>query len=59
MNEELNNMLNAVGAIAELLHAHYDAFIKAGFDEKQAMDLTLPLSVMIFSNSYMPSKENE
>lgn len=59
MNEELNNMLTAVGAIAELLHAHYDAFVKAGFNEKQAMDLTVPLAVMIFNNSYVPEKGDE
>lgn len=57
MNEELSNMLAAIGSMAELLYAHYDAFIKAGFDEKQAMELTLPMATLIYMQTTANKEE--
>lgn len=39
MNEDVKALLNTVGALSELIWAHYQALIKAGFDEDQALYL--------------------
>lgn len=39
MNENINNIINSFGAIAELTKIEYDAFINAGFDSYQALYL--------------------
>ena len=40
MNEKIQELLNAVGAMAEMCKASYDSFIAAGFASPQAMMLT-------------------
>lgn len=40
MKEEVSNLLNAVGAMSEVLRVFYDNLIKQGFSEKEALYLT-------------------
>jgi len=40
-NEELTNLLNSIGAIAEMLKIMYDRLLDQGFDDFQAMRLTI------------------
>lgn len=40
MNEKIQELLNAVGAMAEVCEASYDSFIAAGFEPLQAIMLT-------------------
>ena len=37
MSEEMKELMNAIGALAELLHIAYQRFIGVGFREEQAM----------------------
>lgn len=40
MNEKIQELLNAVGAMAEVCKASYDSFVGAGFTPLQALQLT-------------------
>lgn len=40
MKEDISNLLNAVGAMSELLKVFYDNLIKQGFSQKEALYLT-------------------
>lgn len=40
MNEKIQELLTAVGAMAEVCKAAYDRFVGAGFTPLQAMQLT-------------------
>jgi len=55
MNEQLKALLTGLGAMAELSKAAYDAFVKAGFKEEQA----LFLSAELMKTSLMLSKDKD
>ena len=40
MNEKIRQLLDAVGAMAEMCKASYDSFVDAGFTPVQALALT-------------------
>ena len=40
MDEQIKGLIESIGAVAEVLSIAYTAFIKAGFDSQQAMQLT-------------------
>lgn len=40
MNEGLRALINGAGVLAEISKVQYDAFVKTGFSESQAMYLT-------------------
>lgn len=40
MNEKIRQLLDAVGAMAEMCRASYDSFVDAGFTPVQALALT-------------------
>ena len=40
MDEQIKRLIESIGAVAEVLSIAYAAFIKAGFDPQQAMQLT-------------------
>lgn len=39
MNEDLRNLMNAVGALSELAKMHYDSLMAVGFNDQQALYL--------------------
>ena len=55
MNEQLKALLTGLGAMAELSKAAYDAFVKAGFKEDQALFLAAEL----MKTSLMLSKDKD
>ena len=40
MDEQIKELIESIGAVAEVLSIAYAAFIKAGFNPHQAMQLT-------------------
>ena len=40
MIDELNDLVKAIGSMAELSFIHYSRFLGAGFSAEQALDLT-------------------
>ena len=48
MDDKINALINSAGAIAELTKIHYDAYLKAGFDETQALCLASRLMEIAF-----------
>lgn len=45
----VNNLINAVGSVAELCRVFYDACIKQGFTQNQAIELTKQIPCAVFS----------
>lgn len=45
----VNNLVNAVGSIAEMCRVFYDACIEQGFTQDQAMALTKQIPYAVFS----------
>ena len=43
MNDELKDLIETTHVMAEMLKLHYDAFVQAGFNRRQAMRLTSAL----------------
>ena len=43
MAEELQDLIETTHVMAEMLKLHYDAFVQAGFNRRQAMRLTSAL----------------
>ena len=48
-SKKIKDMLNAVGALAEMTKMQYDALIKAGFDEQKAIYSALELTKFMMS----------
>lgn len=48
MKEDVSNLLNAVGAISEMLKVFYDNLIKQGFSQKEALYLTSDYMKAVF-----------
>ena len=43
MNDEFQDLIETTHVMAEMLKLHYDAFVQAGFNRRQAMRLTSAL----------------
>ena len=43
MNDELKDLIETTHVMAEMLKLHYEAFVQAGFNRRQAMRLTSTL----------------
>lgn len=48
MNEELQDLIESTHAMAEMLKLHYDSFVQAGFNRRQAMALTVEVLKMMY-----------
>lgn len=50
MNDQLKELINSVGMLAEICKIHHVAFLKAGFSNSEAFELTkTALSTMLES----------
>lgn len=47
----IDNIVNSIGAIAEILWILYDSLLKQGFNEQQSMYLTVEYMVNTFCNT--------
>lgn len=47
----IDNIVNSIGAIAEILWILYDSLLKQGFNEQQSMYLTVEYMVNTFFNT--------
>lgn len=48
MKEDISSLLNAVGAMSEMLKVFYDNLIKQGFSQKEALSLTSDYMKAVF-----------
>lgn len=51
MKDDISNLINAVGAMSELLKVFYDNLIKQGFTNQEALYLTSDYMKMMFRGS--------
>lgn len=56
MNEQLKNLLNGIGALAEFAKAWFDSFVSTGFDNAQALYLT---GEMMKESLHLGNKERD
>lgn len=54
MNDKIEEMMNGIGAVAEMSFAFYNDLLKTGFNSVQALQLT-----QTFLNSVMRSSLNQ